>query len=152
MSYWPSAATLLSVFLLRDIVRHVPPELVSLAFCSHGEGLTQEVIIWRLGVPQRTFSKILKRYRETEQFVQRQRSGWPRIPREDRVLIHMCRTNRFVYTTMLSSIWMRTIRRRCSIRTIGGRLLAARFRAHHPCKRPALTIARRHRQTRRRWA
>ena len=133
------------------MVRHLPPELVRLAVGWRGEGLTQEVIRWRLGVPQGTISKIFKRYRETGQFVQRRRSGRPRTstPREDRVLTRMCRANRFLSATMLRSIWMRTIRRRCSIRTVRGRLLAARLRAHRPCRRPALT--RRHRQTRRRW-
>ena len=134
------------------MVRHLPPKLVRLAVRWRGEGLTQEVISWRLGVPQGTVSKILKRYRETGQFVQRRRSGRPRIstPREDRVLTRMCLANRFLSATMLRSIWMRTIRRRCSIRTVQGRLLAARLRAHRPCRRPALT--RRHRHTRRRWA
>ena len=134
------------------MVRHPPPELVRLAVGWRGEGLTQEVISWRLGVPQGTVSKILKRYQETGQFVQRRRSGRPRIstPREDRVLTRMCLANRFLSATMLRSISMRTIRRRCSIRTVRGRLLAARLRAHRLCRRPALT--RRHRQTRRRWA
>ena len=84
--YWPSAATPLSVFLLRNMVRHLPPELVRLAIGWRGEGLTQGVISWRLGVPQGTISKILKRYRETGQFVQRRRSGRPRISTHEKIV------------------------------------------------------------------
>ena len=105
-----------------------------------------------LGVPQGTVSKMLKRYQETGQFVQRRRNGQPRIstPREDRVLTRTCRANHFLSATMLRYIWMRTISRHCSIWTVRGRLLAARLRAHHPCRCSALK--RRHHQTRRRRA
>ena len=133
------------------MVRHLPPETVRLAVRWRREGRTQEVISRWLGVPQGTVSKVLKRYRETGQCLRRRRSGRPRIstPREDRILTRMCRNNRFLSATMLRSIWMRTIRRGCSIRTVRGRLLRAGFRARRPCRRPALT--RRHRQLRRRW-
>ena len=118
------------------MVRHLLPELMRLAAGWRGTDLTQEVISWWLGVPQSTDRKIFKRHRETGQFVQRRCSGQPRIstPREDRVLTRMCQANHFLSATMLKSIWMRTIKRRCSIQTVWGRLLAAGLQGHHPKK------------------
>ena len=100
------------------------------------EGLTQEVIIWRLCVTQGTFSKILKWYRETDELDDS-------TPREDRVLrdppTAFFQANRFSSATIQRSIWMHAIRWRCNIRTFRGRRLAARLRAHHPCRYSALT-------------
>lgn len=133
------------------MVRHLPQELLWFAVRWRHGSLTKKVIIWRLGVPQGAVRKILKPYRETMQFVQRRRSGRVRIstPRYNCVLACMCQGNRFLSAMKLSPIWMRTIRRRCSIRTVRDRLLAIRVRPHRPCTDK--TLARRHHPTRRPW-
>ena len=106
-----------------------------------------------LGVSQRCISKILRRNRETGRPHQRKRGGSIKIsaPREDRQLLRMVRTNRFISTPRLRMQMIRRFGRRMSVRTIQRRLLAAGYWSRRPARCPRLTLEHRRRRRRREW-
>ena len=82
-----------------------------------------------LGVSQGCISKILRRNWETGRSHQRKRGGSMKIstPREDRQLLRMVRTNRFISAPRLRMQMIRRFGRRMSVRIIRRRLLAAGY-------------------------
>ena len=97
---------------------------------------------------QECISKILRRNRETGRPHQRKREGSMKIstPREDRQLLGMVRTNRFISAPRLRMQMIRRFGRRMSVRTIRRRLLAAGYWSRRPARCPRLTLEHRRRR------
>ena len=112
---------------------------------------SQREVASMLGVSQGCISKILRRNRETGRSHQRKRGGSMKIssPREDRQLLRMVRTNRFISAPRLQMRMIRRFGRRMSIGTIRRRLLAAGYRSRRPARCPWLTLE--HGRRRREW-
>ena len=103
------------------------------------------------GVSQGCISKILRCNRDTGRPHQRKRGGSIKIsrPREDRQLLRMVRTNRFISAPRLRMQMIRRFGRRMSVRIIRRWLMAAGYWSRRPARCPRLTLE--HRRCRREW-
>ena len=103
------------------------------------------------GGVSRCISKILWRNRETSQPQQRKRGGSMKISTalEDRQLLRIVRTNRFISAPRLLIQMIHWIGRRMSVRTFRRRLLATRYWSQRPARCPRLIFE--HRLRRREW-
>ena len=115
------------------------------------EGNSQREVARMLGISRGFIRKILRRKRETGRPHQRKRGGLLKIstPREDRQLLRMVRTNRFISAPRLRMQMIRRFGRRMPVRTIRRRLLTAGYWSRRPARCPRLTLE--HRRRRREW-
>ena len=104
-----------------------------------------------LGVSQSCISKILRCNRETGRLQQWKRGGSMKIftPWEDRQLLRMVRTNRFILAPRLRMQMIRRFGRQMSVRAIQRRLLSAGYWSRRPSRCPRLTLE--HRRRRHEW-
>jgi transposase len=131
--------------------QNLPQQILQRIVRLSADGNSQREVARMLGVSQGCVSKILRRNRETGRPHQRKRGGSMKIstPREDRQLLRMVRTNRFISAPRLRMQMIRRFRRRMSVRTIRRRLLAAGYWSRRPARCPRLTLE--HRRRRREW-
>ena len=115
------------------------------------DGNSQREVARVLGVCQGCISKILRRNRETGRPHQRKRGGSMKIstPREDRQLLQMISTNRFISAPRLRMQMIRRFGSQMSVRTIRRQFLAAGYWSRRPARCPRLTLE--HRRRRREW-
>ena len=128
--------------------QNLPEQILQRIVRLSTDGNSLREVATMLGVSQGCISKILRRNRETGRPHQMKRGGSMKIstPREDRQLLRMIRTNRFISAPRL---WMQMIRRfgrRMSVRTIRRRLLAAGYWSRRPARCPRLTLEHRWRR------
>lgn len=123
----------------------------------------QVVGMWRAGrkqvqiarhfhLHQGTVSKIIKRYQRTRDVRPGTSTGRPRktTAQEDRLLLRMCRRDRFKSANTLRDEWVQVINEPVSRSTVNRRLLHRGLQARRPAKKPSLTDVRR--RTRLDWA
>ncbi|KAK7464517.1 hypothetical protein BaRGS_00019948, partial [Batillaria attramentaria] len=96
-------------------------------------------------------SRLVAKHRQTGNVQNPSRSGRPRVTtaREDRLIVHHARTNRFKPARHITNDLQHVIRR-VSRQTINNRLLAADLPSRRPRKKPELTPQ--HRQARLQYA
>ena len=117
--------------------QNLPQQILQRIVRLSADGNSQREVARMLGVSQRCISKILRCNRETGQPHQRKRGGSMKIstPREDRQLLQMFRTNRFISAPRLRMQMICRFGRRMSVWTIQRRLLAtgywSRFTLEH---------------------
>lgn len=131
-------------FISRDLLRRI------VRLSNNGYG--QKDIATVIGVTQGAVSKVLKRARLFGSPAQRPRGHRPKStsPREDRAILRLCRTNRFMTASRIRAEFLRRTGRHISVRTVRRRLLVAGYKSRRPARCPRLTDE--HRQRRRRWA
>ena len=131
--------------------QHLSEQILQRIVRLSADGNSRREVTMMLGVSQGCTSKILRRKRETGRPHQRKRGGAIRIstPREDRQLLRMVRTNRFISAPRLRMQMIRRFGRRMSVRTIRRRLLATGYWSRRPARCPRLTLE--HRRRRREW-
>ena len=131
--------------------QNLPEQILQRIVRLSADGNFQREVARMLGVSQGCISKILRRNRETGRPHQMKRGGSMKIsaPREDRQLLQMVRTNRFISALRLRMQMTRRFERRMSVRTIRRRLLAAGYWSRRPARCPRLTLE--HRRRRREW-
>ena len=116
----------------------------------HKEGMSLKQIAERISRSVSTVSDVIRRFKATEQFENRPRSGRPKIStaREDRKLIRLSRKNRTAPSPLLSTHWALTSGKLPSSRTVRRRLQEAGYEWKRAAKKPRLTkahkIARKH--------
>jgi transposase len=112
-------------------------------------GMSLRQIGAQVGHHSSTISRILKKHRETNDVIDRKRSGRPRCTseREDRALLRHVRRHPFAQSNALKRAWLPN--RRICDRTVRNRLKAAGLRARRPVRRPLLTPA--HKAARLQW-
>ena len=120
--------------------------IVRLSDCN-----SQRKVARMLGVSQGCISKILLCNQETGRPHPRKHGGSMKIstPREDRQLLQMIRTNRFISAPRLRMQMIRWFGRQMSIRTIRRRLLATGYWSRRPASCPRFTLE--HRWRCREW-
>ena len=111
------------------------------------DGNSQRDVAMMVGLSQGCISKFLRRNRETGRPHQRKRGDSMKIStlREDRQMLRMVRTNRFISAPRL---WMQMIRRfgrQMLVRTIRRRLLTAGYWSRRPARCPRFTLGHRRR-------
>lgn len=126
----------------------IPADTLAAIVALRDAGHKQMAIARQLGVTQGAVSKVLRRRRETGTVRHRHRSGRPRLVtvREDRILMRLCRRNRFWSSTRLRLEWSRLIHKHLSTSSVRKRLVRAGLRARRPLRCPALTVAHRRRR------
>ena len=131
--------------------QNLPEQILQRIVRLSADGNSQREVARMLGVSQGCTSKILRSNRETGRPHQRKRGGSVKIstPREERQLLRMVRTNRFISAPRLGMQMIRRFGRRMSVRTIRRRLLAAGYWSRRPSICPRLTLE--HRRRRREW-
>ena len=134
------------------MVRYRSSDILNRVVVLRGRGLLQCEIAQILGMSQGAVSKVLKRNRVLGTPVPRPRPGRYRktTRRDDRLLLRLCRRNRWNNSTQLRQEWVRATGRPVTTSTVRKRLVRAGYRARRPARCPALTE--RHRLHRRQWA
>ena len=112
---------------------------------------SQREVARMLRVSQGCINKFLLRNRETGRPLQMKHGGSMKIsaPREDRQLLRIVTTNRFISAPRLRMQMIRRFGMRISVRTIRRRLLAPGYWYRRPANGPKLTLE--HRLRRREW-
>ena len=131
--------------------QNLPEQILQRIVRLLADANSQQEVARMLGVSQGCISKILRRNGETGRPHQRKRGGSMKIstPREDRQLLRMVKTNRFISVPRLRMQMIRRYGRRMSVRTIRRRLLADWYWSRRPARCPRLTLG--HWQRRREW-
>ena len=134
------------------MVRYRSSDILNRVVVLRGRGLLQCEIAQILGMSQGAVSKVLKRNRVLGTPVPRPRPGRYRktTRRDDRLLLRLCRRNRWNNSTQLRQEWVRATGRPVTTSPVRKRLVRAGYRARRPARCPALTE--RHRLHRRQWA
>ena len=138
--------------LLKGIMpQNLPEQMLQRIVRLSANGNSQREVARMLGVSQGWISKILRRNRETGRPHQRKRGDSTKIsmPWEDRQLLRMVRTNRFISAPRLGMQMIRQFGRRMSVWTIRRRLLVAGYLSRCPARCPRLTLE--HSRRRREW-
>ena len=109
----------------------------------HKEGMSLKQIAEHISRSVSTVSDVIRRFKATEQFENRPRSGRPKIStaREDRKLIRLSRKNRTASSPLLSTHWALTSGKPASSRTVRRRLQEAGYEWKRAAKKPRLTNA-----------
>ena len=118
--------------------KNLPQQIVRVS----ADGNYQREVARMLGVSQGCINKILRRNRETGRPRQRKRGGSMKIstPREDRQLLRMVKTNRFISAPRQRMQIIRWFGRRMSVRTIRRRFLAAGYWSQSPASTGDATV------------
>ena len=128
--------------LLKGIMpQNLPEQILQQIVRLLADGNSQREVARMLGVSEGCISKILRRNWETGRPHQRKRGGSMKIstPQEDRQLLRMVITNRFISAPRLRMQMIRRFGRRMSVQTIRRRLLATGYWSLHPARSPWLT-------------
>ena len=122
--------------------QNLPGQILRRIVGLSADGNSQREVAMMLRVFQGCISKILRRNRETGRPHQRKRGGWMKIsmPWEDRQLLRMVRTNRFISAPRLRMQMFRRLGRQMSVRTIQRRPLADGNWSRRPARCPRLTL------------
>jgi len=112
----------------------------------------QKVIAQAFGIAQGTYSKVLKRNRETGVPTPRARPGRTRktTESEDHYLLRLCRNGRTKSANTLRFEWLRFTNTHVSRMLVNLRLIRAGYFARRPLNKPLLL--QKHRQARPDWA
>ena len=131
--------------------QNLPQQILQRIVRLSADGSYQREVARMLEVSHGCIGKILRRNRETGRPHQRKRGGSMKIsmPREERQLLRMVRTNRFILAPRLRMQMIRRFGRRMSVRTIRKRLLPARHCSWCPARCPRLTLE--YERRRREW-
>ena len=131
-----------SELLKGKMPQNLPQQILQWSVRLSADGNPQREVARMLGVSQGCISKTLRRHWETGRPHQRKRGGSMKIsmPREDRQLLRMVRTNRFISAPRMRMQLIHQFGRRMSVRTIRRRLLAAGYWSRRPARCPRLTL------------